>query len=368
MADRHRRATSRTGTRRRRWRLGHRRTGSDRRGAGIAALAAVRRARSRRSASRRAAAPVCVALAAMTADAVQGSGARPGSAECVLLAADRHVAFVSAARRATARRCVERGGGMIAEHARSRSRRCRRAPFDLRAFDGLRGLAALYIVAHHARIDLWEGSHRALASGGFAAVLAFATVPLRYGAEVVLLFFLLSGFVIHLRQAQSLARRRASELPDDRLSSGDARRGLCRRCSSRWCSPPGSMPPGRAPTHRCTTAYADGRSAFVFAMNALFLQGFAAPTFGSNSALWSLAYEAIFYAMLPVAGCWLACGSERALRSVRLSRSARAAWRCTWHRRRSAGRSRRTSACGCWARWSRRHSRTVFRFVRPWCC
>ena len=78
--------------------------------------------------------------------------------------------------------------------------------FDLRAFDGLRGLAALYIVAHHARIDLWEGSHRALASGGIAAVVAFATVPLRYGAEVVLLFFLLSGFVIHLRQARSVAQ------------------------------------------------------------------------------------------------------------------------------------------------------------------
>lgn len=171
--------------------------------------------------------------------------------------------------------------------------------FDLRAFDGLRGLAALYIVAHHARIDLWVGSHRALASGGFAAVLAVATVPLRYGAEVVLLFFLLSGFVIHLRQAQSLAR---GETPSFWALSFFRRRAMR------------LVPPlllalvltavldaiGSRADRSLYASYADGRSAFAFAMNALFLQGFAAPTFGSNSALWSLSYEAIFYALYPL--------------------------------------------------------------------
>ncbi len=172
-------------------------------------------------------------------------------------------------------------------------------PFDLRAFDGLRGLAALYIVAHHARIDLWEGSHRALASGGFAAVLAFATVPLRYGAEVVLLFFLLSGFVIHLRQARSLAR---GETPSFGALAFFRRR-------ARRLVPPllfalvltaGLDAAGSRATPSLYDAYSGGRSAFAFMMNALFLQGFAAPTFGSNSALWSLAYEAIFYALYPV--------------------------------------------------------------------
>lgn len=173
--------------------------------------------------------------------------------------------------------------------------------FDLRAFDGLRGLAALYIVAHHARIDLWEGSHRALASGGFAALLAFATVPLRYGAEVVLLFFLLSGFVIHLRQAQSLARGERPRL--DAI-------GFFRRRAKRLVPPllfalvltAGLDAVGSRADASVYGAYADARSGFVFAMNALFLQGFAAPTFGSNSALWSLAYEAIFYAIYPL---WL---------------------------------------------------------------
>lgn len=171
--------------------------------------------------------------------------------------------------------------------------------FDLRAFDGLRGLAALYIVAHHARIDLWEGSHRALASGGFAAVLAFATVPLRYGAEVVLLFFLLSGFVIHLRQAQSLAR---GESPSFRVASFFRRRAT-RLVPPLLCALVLTAALDAVGSHAQPSvydAYVSGRTAFAFAMNVLFLQGFAAPAFGSNSALWSLSYEMIFYALYPL--------------------------------------------------------------------
>lgn len=171
--------------------------------------------------------------------------------------------------------------------------------FDLRAFDGLRGLAALYIVAHHARIDLWEGSHRALASGGFAAVLAFATVPLRYGAEVVLLFFLLSGFVIHLRQARILARGEAPAFDVPSFFRRRARRLVPPLLFALVLTAALDVAGSHA-TPSVYGAYAGGRSAFTFAMNALFLQGFAAPTFGSNGALWSLSYEAIFYALYPL--------------------------------------------------------------------
>src|SRR4029079_13829876 len=47
-------------------------------------------------------------------------------------------------------------------------------------------------------------------------------------------------------------------------------------------------------------ASSSGRRASAFVMNAVFLQGFAAPTFGSNSALWSLSYEAVFYLCYPL--------------------------------------------------------------------
>jgi peptidoglycan/LPS O-acetylase OafA/YrhL len=177
--------------------------------------------------------------------------------------------------------------------------------FDLRAVDGLRGLAALYIVVHHARIDLWQGTHAALAAGGFAALFAYATVPLKYGAEVVLLFFLLSGFVIHLRQARSLSR---GETPSFRALSFFRRRATrllppllfalvftaALDAAGSWASASeyAAYPAGHV--------FAGGRTAFAFAMNALFLQGFAAPPFGSNSPLRSLSYEAIFYALYPL--------------------------------------------------------------------
>ena len=173
--------------------------------------------------------------------------------------------------------------------------------FDLRAFDGLRGLAALYIVVNHASFELWVGSHRALATGGFAAVLAYAAVPFRYGSEVVLLFFLLSGFVIHLRQAQSLAR---GEMPSFRAVSFFRRRAirllpplLFALLLTAALDQVGSQ--ANQSFYEAVSIRSHSRSAFTFVMNALFLQGFAAPTFGSNSPLWSLSYEAIFYALYP---------------------------------------------------------------------
>jgi peptidoglycan/LPS O-acetylase OafA/YrhL len=177
--------------------------------------------------------------------------------------------------------------------------------FDLRAFDGLRGLAALYVVAHHARGDLWEGSQRAFVDGGFAKLVAFATMPLKYGGYAVLLFFLLSGFVIHLSQARSLAR---GEAPTFRV------RNFFRRRATRLVPPllfallltavidaAGSRASASVySVYPAGHVFAGGRTAFAFAMNALFLQGFAAPPFGSNGALWSLSYEAIFYAVYPL--------------------------------------------------------------------
>lgn len=177
--------------------------------------------------------------------------------------------------------------------------------FDLRAFDGLRGLAALYIVAHHARLDLWEGTQRALVDGGLAKLLAFATMPLKYGAEVVLLFFLLSGFVIHLRQARSLAR---GEVPSFRAASFFRRRAmrlvpplLFALVLTAALDAVGSRADASVySVYPAGHVFTGGRTAHTFATNALFLQGFAAPPFGSNSALWSLSYEAIFYAVYPL--------------------------------------------------------------------
>src|SRR5260221_6199720 len=78
---------------------------------------------------------------------------------------------------------------------------------NLRSLDALRGLLACYVVMGHARWLLWAGfsewnkrSHHA-----WTNVLAYASASLRYGHEAVMVFFVLSGFFIHLRTAQRMA-------------------------------------------------------------------------------------------------------------------------------------------------------------------
>lgn len=75
--------------------------------------------------------------------------------------------------------------------------------------DSLRGFAALYVAIGHARWLLWEGY-----SGGYTQhpelYNAFEKLSIyffslfKFGHEAVLFFFVLSGFVIHLKQAKAL--------------------------------------------------------------------------------------------------------------------------------------------------------------------
>ncbi len=75
--------------------------------------------------------------------------------------------------------------------------------------NGLRGLAALYVMIGHARWLLWEGF-----AAGFmlhptdypplSKIMAYVMLAFDYGHQAVIFFFVLSGFVIHLRYAQSL--------------------------------------------------------------------------------------------------------------------------------------------------------------------
>jgi len=82
----------------------------------------------------------------------------------------------------------------------------------LQFLDGLRGLAALYVMIGHARWLLWEGYSEGFRLhpqnySVFNKALMYFFSLFKYGHEAVLFFFVLSGFVIHLRYARRMAEQ-----------------------------------------------------------------------------------------------------------------------------------------------------------------
>jgi peptidoglycan/LPS O-acetylase OafA/YrhL len=183
---------------------------------------------------------------------------------------------------------------------------------QLAFLDGMRGLAALYVMIGHARMLLWEGY-----SSGYrlhpdryrlaGKVLVGVAAAFKWGHEAVLFFFVLSGFVIHLKYAKRISSQ-------GRAASFDLGTYLWRR--ARRLYPPlivallvtlGLDLLGqrlRLATAFGTTMYpllnanlgVDHRPTTVI-RNLLFIMD---PVFGSDGPLWSLGYEGYFYALYPL--------------------------------------------------------------------
>jgi peptidoglycan/LPS O-acetylase OafA/YrhL len=185
-------------------------------------------------------------------------------------------------------------------------------PKTLRFLDGARGLAALYVLLFHARWLMWEGftegysAHPALYSLP-AKLVAYALLLFYYGHQAVIFFFVLSGFVIHLRYA----RQFQADIISARFDLIPYLRRRIRRL----------YPPlllsllitfttdsvGRqlyAPMYNGTTHYV-----LINNVGSLFdLQRLAggltmvpnAPEWGSNIPLWSLRLEWFFYLLYPL--------------------------------------------------------------------
>ncbi len=172
----------------------------------------------------------------------------------------------------------------------------------LNSIDSLRGLAALLVLIYHTKTLLLVGISETWRKYGLTpninSWLGYATAPFSLGGLAVTLFFVLSGYCIHRKNAFALSRN-----PDTKL---DIKKFIARRF---WRIYPVYF------VSLCITAIIDiylityhpisvrpgqDNSLFAFIASLLSLQGLAAPEFGSNGVFWTLALELHFYAIYPL--------------------------------------------------------------------
>jgi peptidoglycan/LPS O-acetylase OafA/YrhL len=156
-------------------------------------------------------------------------------------------------------------------------------------------------------------------AGAARWILLGGSKTLLFGHQAVLVFFILSGFCIHLRQAKILKASDAANRGHGRLPL-DLPRYAWRRL--RRLAPPllvavgltvvldqvgSAMNPGfyaaQGPIESINT-YLFGvgdRSLGTLVGNLAFQGSLIVPTFGTDSPLWSLSYEFWYYAMYPIA-------------------------------------------------------------------
>ena len=182
--------------------------------------------------------------------------------------------------------------------------------YKLKVLDGLRGGAAIYVMVGHA---IWllatpAGPRADRPWWGWVQVgLAFL---FRYGREAVMLFFVLSGVVIHLRLAQSrlrgtpqfdfklYIRQRVTRIYPPLLAS--VLFTALVDTVGRAVNP--AFYQGVAPQVDMGDMVTQfDNSTRAFAGNLLFLQSWVVPIFGSNTPLWSLGIERFFYGLYPLA-------------------------------------------------------------------
>ena len=191
----------------------------------------------------------------------------------------------------------------------------RGSPVNMRSLDALRGMLAVYVVLHHARWLLWSGFDLwgVVPHPIWQKLLAYGVAtPLRFGHEAVMVFFVLSGFFIHLRAAELMAAGK-------RASMGAAT--FFKRRAHRLV-PPYLLALGvtillDAVGGHFDPAFYAGQTEdrFVdenflqtgYSMHSVIPALFMFPSslgqhFGSDGPLWSLSYEVVYYLLYPA---WL---------------------------------------------------------------
>jgi peptidoglycan/LPS O-acetylase OafA/YrhL len=193
---------------------------------------------------------------------------------------------------------------------------------NLRSLDALRGFLATYVLLGHCRWLLWAGNSEwnQQPHSWWSNILAYASASLRFGHEAVIVFFVLSGFFIHLRISQQLAKSQTFQF--------NILNFFQRRCYR-------LVPPYLFALALTVILDLVGRSLYPtlylgMTGDALLDQNFQrkefslisvvpallllpsslGKDFGSNAPLWSLAYEIVYYFLYPF---WLRLRQLRAL-------------------------------------------------------
>lgn len=184
---------------------------------------------------------------------------------------------------------------------------------NLRSLDVLRGLLAVYVVVGHGRWLLWAGHSAWLSQPHpwWQAPLAYGSAAFRYGHEAVMVFFVLSGFFIHLRFAKQVTGGGRA------LEAGEFYRRRLHRLAAPYffallvtvlCDLAGGAlfprlydsATGDPPLDHTFAAGGYSTAAVVPAL--VMLPSTRGVDFGSNGPLWSLAFEVVYYALYPA---WL---------------------------------------------------------------
>jgi peptidoglycan/LPS O-acetylase OafA/YrhL len=156
----------------------------------------------------------------------------------------------------------------------------------------LRGIAALYVVVVHACTLLWTWTPEGVDTAWPSFVVSYL---LGFPHQAVLLFFVISGFCIHQRQAGTVMRRldlatfagrRVKRLWPP-LAIALVLTAICDALGA-WIDPGLYAPLGVS------------HSVSTFLGNLLMQSQLAVPVFGTNIPLWSLGVEGWLYALYPL--------------------------------------------------------------------
>jgi peptidoglycan/LPS O-acetylase OafA/YrhL len=181
--------------------------------------------------------------------------------------------------------------------------------------DGLRGSAAFYVMVGHARWLLWEGNSEGFQKhpGSYSilnkSLMHFFSL-FKYGHEAVLFFFVLSGFVIHLRYARRMAEqgmaakfdwgafvwRRARRLYPPLLAA----MLLALILDTIGKANGFAIYSQNTPYPIINTSVVSHLAGVTLLGNLAFLMNTYVPVFGCNGPLWSLKFEWWFYMIYPL--------------------------------------------------------------------